>query len=488
MLSNSLRQFILLLCRQIKGGLVCFVNFVPSHRIAMIKIFSSSINRLVMLLCTATLLLTNGTVFGQKEWALQECVNYALQHNLNVKQSYLNTNQAANQVLHNKLALAPTVSGSAGSSYNWGRSVDPFTYQFTNEEIRSVNLSLNGNASLFNGFELQNTLRQSKLDYLASQSDLKKIENDISLNVVSEYLQVLFAKEQLKIYDNRVAESGKQRDRTKIMYDAGNMTRGNLLDAESQLATEELNKITAENQFTTATLNLVQLLELDSTKDFQVQEPKVDISSIEILSQSSEGIYQKAIAHLPEIQSVDLKVNSAEKGLSIAKGGLYPRLSMYGSYSSGYSSAAQNLLGKPTPFKDQLNNNLARSLGLSLNVPIFSGWSAHTSINRAKITVLNAQLNADITRNQVFKSIQQAYTDAVSAQKKYYATQKSEEALQEANLYADKRFNAGLSSSLEFLTATNNLTKAKTELLQAKYDYIFKLKILDFYAGNPLTF
>ena len=212
------------------------------------------------------------------------------------------------------------------------------------------------------------------------------------------------------------------------------------------------------------------------------------ISSIEILSQSSEGIYQKAIAHLPEIQSVDLKVNSAEKGLSIAKGGLYPRLSMYGSYSSGYSSAAQNLLGKPTPFKDQLNNNLARSLGLSLNVPIFSGWSAHTSINRAKITVLNAQLNADITRNQVFKSIQQAYTDAVSAQKKYYATQKSEEALQEANLYADKRFNAGLSSSLEFLTATNNLTKAKTELLQAKYDYIFKLKILDFYAGNPLTF
>ncbi len=441
-----------------------------------------------MLLSTIALLFANGTAYGQKEWALKECVDYALQHNLNVKQSYLSTSQSANEVLRNKLALAPSISGNGSSSYNWGRSVDPFTYQFTNEEIRSVNLSLSGNASLFNGFELQNTLRQSKLDYLASQSDLKKIENDISLNVISNYLQVLFAKEQLKIYANRVDESTKQRDRTKLMFDAGTMTRGNILDAESQLATEELNKITAENQFASATLSLVQLLELDSTQDFQVQNPKVDITSAEILSQTPEAIYQKAMSHLPEIQSVDLKVNSAEKGLDIAKGGLYPRLSMNGSYSSGYSSASQNIKGERTPFGKQLDNNLARSLGLSLNIPIFNGWSAHTSITRAKIGVMNAQLNAQITRNQVYKSIQQAYVDAISAQKKFAATEKSTDALQEAYLYADKRFGAGLSSSLEFLTATNNLTKAKTDLLQSKYDYIFKLKILDFYAGNPLTF
>jgi len=441
-----------------------------------------------MFLSISTFLIASGNAYGQKEWTLKECVDYALEHNLNVKQSYLNNDQAANQVLRNKLALAPTLSGSGGTSYNWGRTIDPFSNTFTNEEIRSANLSLNGNASLFNGFELQNTLRQSKLDYLASQSDLKKIQNDISLNVISEYLQVLFAKEQLKVYANRLNESSKQKERTKIMFDAGTMTRGNLLDAESQLATEELNKITAENQFATSTLNLIQLLELDSAASFQIQDPIVDITSAEILSQSSEAIYQKAIAHLPEVQSVILKISSAEKGLSIAKGGLYPRLSMYGSYSTGYSSASQNLAGERTPIKDQFDNNLARSIGLSLNVPIFNGWSAHTSINRARIGVLNAQLNADILRNQVFKSIQQASTDAISAQKKYAATQKSTEALTEAYEYADKRFNAGLSSSLEFLTATNNLTKVKTELLQAKYDYIFKIKILDFYAGNPLTF
>jgi outer membrane protein len=485
----SLRQVISTLCRHSTVGLKRFVNFVLLQNQVMTNTFSTSLRRLIIYMIPFGILFAHGNAYGQKEWTLKECVDYAVQNNLSIKQQYLNTELSSIKQFQSKMALAPTLNGSAGSSYNWGRSLDPFSYQFTNEEVRSTNLSLNGNVTLFNGFQLQNSLKQSKLDYLASQSDLKKIQNDISLNVVSAYLQSLFGKEQLKVFANRVNESSKQRDRTRIFVEAGTMTRGNLLDAEAQLANEELNKVTAENEYATASLNLIQLLQLDSTPDFKIQDPKPELPPMEILSQSPEQIYQAALKHLPEVKSVEMKVASAEKGLAIANGELYPRLSMYGSYSTGFSSATISpSTFERTPYKDQLDNNLTKSLGISLSIPIFNGWSAQSNVSRSRINMMNATLSADITRQQVYKSIQQAYTDAKSAQKKYDATLKSSEALEEAYQYAEKRFNAGISSSLEFLTATNNLTKAKTELLQAKYDFIFKVKVLDFYAGNPLTF
>ena len=461
-------------------------------------------------------LFTNVYAYGQKVWSLGECVNYALDHNLTVKQNVLSVELNKLDITHNQATMLPSLSASGSNTYNFGRSVDPFSYTFTNQEIRSANVSLNGNLTIFNGFQLQNTLRLSKLDYQAGQHDLQKIKNDISLNVISNYLQVLYAKEQLSIAANRVTESEKQKNKTKLLVDAGTMTKGNLLDAESQLATEELNQVTAESQFSNARLTLIQLLELDSAKDFSVEEPKAILPDSSIMKKSPEEIYHDAILNLPEIKSADIKVLSAQKRLEIAKGARYPHLSLFGSLSSGYSSTTSRFKSahyngylpngdvtssgdtvfapstttvfEKTPWRNQLDQNYSKSFGLSLSIPIFNGWSTETSIRRARINVLNTELSDEIARRQVYKSIQQAMNDAAAAQKKYIATQKSLDALSEAYQYAQKRFDAGLTSSLEFLTATNNLTRVKVELLQAKYDYIFKIKILDFYAGKSILF
>ena len=451
---------------------------------------------------------------AQKVWTLKECVDYALQHNISIKQSEVSAELAHLSVTQNLANLFPTVNGSVSHNYNFGRSIDPFSNSFTTQQIRSNNLSLSSNVTLFDGFQLQNTLSQSKLNYLAGRYDLQKLSNDISTNVVADYLQILYSNDLLASAVNRVDEFTKQRDRTKLMSDAGSVTKSTLLDAEAQLATEDYNRVSAENQLNNAYLNLAQLLELDSVNSIKIAAPETNLSDISILSQTPQTIFIAA-QNLPEIKSADTKVIAAEKGLAIARGSRSPRLSLFGSLSSGYSSATQQLAGatfngfqptggitnkgdtvfapsssfnyEKTPFSDQLNQNYGKSIGLSLNIPLFNGWSTNTNIKRAKLNLENSKYSADLTRNQLFKSIQQAYSDALAAQKKFAASQKSVDALKESFTYAEKKFNAGLLSSVEFLTVRNNLSKAETDLLQSKYDFLFRIKILDFYSGKPLA-
>jgi outer membrane protein len=463
------------------------------------------------------LLLNPISGFSQKQWSLQECVDYAVQHNLSVKQQFIATVSQENAVNQSFYSFFPTLNASGSGSFNWGRSVDPFSYQFYNTEIKSINPSLSSNVTIFNGFQLQNTLRQSKLNFMAGQNDLKKIQNDISLSVVSAYLQFLYTKEQFKLTQSRVNESQRQRDRTKAMTDAGVMTQGNLLDAESQLANEELNNITAENQNTIARLSLAQLLELDSIANFDIVTPQVDIPTSSVLNSTADELFQLALSHLPEIKSATFKEESALTSVSIARGSYMPRLTMFGSLSTGYSSTARNANGEPlflgyfptgyvttsgenvlapvsitdyvkTPLSTQFDNNITKAVGVSLSIPIFNGFSSRYRVSNAKLNLLSAETSLQQSKNTVFKSVQQAVTDANAAQKKFQALTKSVTALNEAYMYAEKRYNAGLTSSLEFLTATNNLTRGKVELLQAKFDLIFKIKVLDFYAGNPLAF
>ena len=370
--------------------------------------------------------------------------------------------------------------------------------------------------TLFNGFSLQNTLKQSQLNYLAGKSDLQKVKNDISLNVITSYLQVLYAKEQLNVADGRVAQATQQRDRVNRMVESGLMVRGNLLDATSQLSNEELSKITAENQLMTAKLTLTQLLQLPTPDGFEVEDPAVQIPTSSITDLQPAQIYDLGLKSLPEIKAADTRVQSAEKGVSIAKASFYPRLTAFGQLSSFYSSSSKKFTGgdfngflpngsitsggdtvlspdfttrlEDNPYKDQLDENYNKAFGLSLSIPIFNGLSSQSNVKRAKLNLENSRYAAQLTRNQVYQSIQQAHSDAIAAKKRYDATSKSLSAFEEAYQYSEKRFNAGLINSLEFLTANNNLTRTKVELLQAKYDYIFRLKVLDFYAGNPLTF
>ena len=267
---------------------------------------------------------------AQQAWSLQQCIDYALNHNISVKQSELNT-EASKETYHQNIAgFFPSLNANAGQSYYFGRSIDPTTNQFTNNEVRSNNFSLSSGVAIFEGFQLQNSLKQSKLNYLSSQYDLEKIKNDISLSVVTYYLQILYNRELLKSTNELVDATKLQRDRTKRMYELGSVSKGSYLDLEAQFSSDEVRLINAQAQLDQSVLSLTQLLELDSVKDFTIVQPNIDAPSLSIREADVYGIYFSALKTQPDIKSYEYRVMSAEKGLSVARGGRYPKLSFGG--------------------------------------------------------------------------------------------------------------------------------------------------------------
>lgn len=451
---------------------------------------------------------------AQKVWTLQECVDHALKNNIQIKQSALNLDLADVSKDQSLATMLPSLNAGASHNYYFGRSVDPTTYQFTTNEIRSNNFSLTSSLSIFEGFQLQNSLKQSKLNYLSAKFDLEKIRNDISLNVVTFYLQVLYNHDLVNQAKEQEDASKVQRDRTKEMENVGAASRGNFLDMEAQFASDELRLVNAQSQYDAAVLSLAQLLELESVTGFSVDTlsfpaPFVDYSALNVSS-----IYEAALKTQPDVKSSEFKVESAEKGLSIARGASSPRLTLSGSISSAYSSSGQRaipsaldtvLIGftsslqpvytlgshysyEKTSFKDQIDENLSKSIGFNLVIPLFNGWQTRSGIRRAKIYLQQAQLGNESVRKSLFKSVQQAVNDVASANNRFSAAQRSVDALNESYDFNRQKFDLGMLNTYDFLISKNNFTKAQAEMLQAKYDLIFKLKILDFYMGKPLTF
>jgi outer membrane protein len=463
-------------------------------------------------------ILLEGQSHGQQPWTLQQCIDQALQHNIQIRQSSLNNDLNKIQVTQNTASMFPGINGSATQNYYYGRSIDPYTNTFTTSQVRSNSFSLSGSIPLFEGFQIQNSLKESKLNYLASQNDLKKIQNDISLNVVSAYLQILYSEELMKNAEERVNSSTLQRDRLKRMYELGSVSKGNYLDLESQLAADEVSMVQARSQYDQSVLTLTQLLELDSTAGFSILRPEIILPVIDSTQMLVDVVYASALNTQPEIKGSDYKVLSSEKALSAAKGGLYPRLYLGGSLSTNYSTSSKNVTYvelpptttitgytssgdtvysvipntratiSDTPFRDQIDNNLGKSIGFTLQVPIFNAWSSRSNIARARINLEQTRLNNELTKKNLYKSVQQAVADAIAAQRKFEAGKRSAAAMQESFNYNDKRLEVGMINTYDYLLAKNNLADAKTSLLQAKYDYIFRLKIIDFYLGKPLTF
>lgn len=452
-------------------------------------------------------------------WTLQRCIDHALEKNLQIRQSELNVDMAKSQQQQSAAGFFPSLNGSASQNHYYGRSIDPFTNTFTTNEVRSNSFVLSSSVSLFEGFQLQNTLRQSNLNYLSSRQDLKKVENDISLNVATLYLQVLYNQELIKVSTDQAEASRLQRTKIARMEELGAASRGNLLEMESQLSTDELRLIQAQAALDQSLLSLTQLLELESSTGFQVDVPLALIPAVQAEVFNVNGLYAAALNSQPEIKSAEFKVSSAEKGLRIAQGGRYPRLFMSGNLNTNFSTSSKDITGytigfpssvfsgytsngdsvytivanttpilEQTPFSDQLNNNLSKSFGFTLQVPLFNGWSVRNNVTRSRINLEQSKLNNEITRKNLYKSVQQAVNDALAAQKKFEASGKSAATLKETYEYNRQRFDVGLISSYEFLTAKNNYARAEADVLQAKYDYIFKLKILDFYQGKSLTF
>lgn len=447
-------------------------------------------------------------------WNLQQCIDYALKTNIQLKQAELNEKLSKANLLQSEAAVLPSLNAGASHTYNSGRTIDRFTNTFADNTVLSQSFFVSAGLNLFNGFQQYNTIRQNQLNVMAAKFDVDKARNDLALNVAGSYLQILFNAELVEIAKRQTALTTKQVERNEKLYEAGSIAKGNLLDIKAQLSSEELNVATAQNQLDLAYLNLIQLMNLDSVKTFQIQKPELTMPAEVVIANNADQIYTQALGNMPEIKSGEIRLRSAEKSISIARGNWSPTLSLNASYGTGFSGLAKEVTGvnfggfdtigatttaipvlapriiptfRDKSFGDQFTDNINKTLGFQLNFPIFNGLQTHTAIARAKINRENAELNLEQTKLQLRKSIQQAYADASAALKKYYATSKTLEATSESFKYSEQRFNVGALNVLDYNTAKTRITKAESDLLQAKYDFIFRTKILDFYQGKALT-
>jgi outer membrane protein len=424
---------------------------------------------------------------AQEPWSLTGCISYAFENNIRLKQQSLGVDMARNNLSQSKLNLLPTLNSGMSESFRFGRSVDPLTYQFTTENSTGASVYAATDLDLFRGLQNWNTIQRNQIDLQKNLTDLDKAKNDLALNIARLYLQILFNEELHEITLQQLAITRQQVDRTRILVDAGSLPKGDYLEIQAQLANEELNEVNANNQLTLSYLDLAQLLDLRSPENFRIQRPTFESVQVNDKLGSAEEVYQSAIMTLPQVKSAELDLQSMEKDLLIARGRLSPSLSMSSSYGTGYSDRLKDFqTGKTMALRDQLDFTSQTSIGFSLNIPIFNGLSARTGVKNARISVTNGKYQLEIVRNQLLKEIQQAFADATASLERFRATSKSVSALEEAFRYAEQKFNVGMLTSLEYNVAKNNLTKARSELLQAKYNYIFNTRILDFYRGIPI--
>jgi len=455
---------------------------------------------------------------AQELWSLEKCISYALTNNIQIKQQQLSVEMSKEDLLQSKGNLFPDLNANATHVYNFGQTVDRYTNTFAKSRVQSNNFYLSSNVVLFNGLQSFNNIKKNRLDLQASKFDLDKIKDDISLQIATYYLNILFNIELLNVAQSQVEITKQQLERSKKLVEAGADSKSKQLTLEAQVASEEMQVVDAQNQLDLSHLMLTQLLDLPTPKGFDIERPDIDINRENLELISPELVYTTAVTNRPEIKSSEIKLKSSKTTIDIAKGALSPSLMLSGSVGTGYSEArqayngmrstgvndtlgyiniagsdyylispGQEILYKKTPFGTQLKDNLNESVGLYLSIPLFNRLQTRNQISKAKIAWKNAEYTLELSKTQLNKTIQQSFADATAAFKRYVAAQKSVEALKESFNYAEQRFNVGMLNPTDYNDAKNKLTKAQSDLLQAKYNYIFRKKILDFYYGKPLT-
>ncbi len=427
----------------------------------------------------------SGTLFsqGQHSWSLEECIKYAIDNNIQIKQQEIQTRVQQNSLDLAKMKLLPTLNGALSHGYDFGRALDQTNYQFYNQTMRSDYVYVGGETALFNGLQNLNSIKKNKYEVLAAKEDLQYIKDDVALNVALAYLQILLDKDLVEANQDQVNITLQQIEKTRKLVDAGSVAKGNLLQIESQAAQEELQLINVKNQLETSYLTLTQFLELKNVKDFEVLVPDIGVDTNSIIAGNVEEIFDIAVGNRPEIKSSEMKLAASEYDLKIAKGGRSPQLSLNYSFNTRYTfiENLQNL-----SFKDQLRNNKTSGVGLTLNIPILNGWQVNKNINNSKLGVESSKYTLEGTKKQLYKNIQKAYSDAVAALKKYTASVKAVTSSEESFRYTEQKFNVGMVTSVDYNVSKTQLLKTQSDMSQSKYEFIFKTKVLDFYKGIPL--
>jgi outer membrane protein len=417
--------------------------------------------------------------------SLQECVQTAIENNLDVKQSDLSMERAAITWRQSKANLLPNVGGSINHTLNQGRSIDLSTNSYVNQQQTSGSYELSGNVTLFNGLRLLNTLKSSQYAYEASKMELQTSKDQLMLNVILAYLQILTNSDLLQQAQKQFDVTQKQVERLALMNQEGAIKPSDLSDLKGQLADNKLNIIRSQNDLDGARLSLSQLMNVQYNREMQVERLRADQVEMNYAT-TPDSIFSVALQQLAIIKAADLRTKSAEKAVQAARGSLFPSVGLGGGFYTPYSSTARDSASQKIEYYDQLSNNYRTYVGVGISIPIFNNFRFRNQIAMAKVDLKSATYTAQTRQIQLKQNIEQDHFNMTAAKNRYLALLDQVMAYTESFHAAEARFNAGASTSVDYLIAKNNLDRANVNLIIARYDYVLRTKILDYYQGKPL--
>ena len=427
-----------------------------------------------------------GSVQAQETWSLRRCIDYAIEHNIDIKQSRNAAEQSAVEVSTAKWARLPNLNGNAGQSWNWGRTqtavpdetTGDYSTVYVNTASHGTNMQLSTSIPLFTGFELPNQYALAKLNLKAATADLQKAKDDISINIASAYLQVLFNQELHQVALGQVALSRQQSERIGGLAAVGKASAAEVAEAKARVAQDEMTAVQAENDYRLALLTLSQLMELETPEGLVLESPDIALKPSPITP--PDDIYQTALTEKASVQAAQYRLEGSKRSIRIAQSGFYPQLSLNGSLGTSYYSTINRT------FRQQMGDNFSKYLGVSLSVPLFNRLSTRNRVRTARLQRDNYALQLENVKKTLYKEIQQAWYNATAAESKFASSHAATLANEESFRLTAQKYENGKANAVEYNEAKQNLMKAQSDELQAKYDYLFRTKILDFYKGIPI--
>ena len=435
----------------------------------------------LFVLCAAT---WSQPILAQAPWTLRQCCDYAIEHNISIKQQDNQRKQRDLQLSTAKNSRLPDLSASASESFSFGRGLT-LDNTYTNRSTNSTSFSLGTTVPLFTGFQIPNQIKLNQLNLEAATKDLEKAKNDIRMQVAQSYVQILYDMEIADVAHRQIAIDSAQVARLEAFVKNGKASQAELSQQQSALAQARLTATQADNNLQLAILSLSQLLELPSPEGFSIVRPATTTPAASPAGQSPDAIYQEALAIKPEVQAEQLRLSATERNIDIAKAGNYPTLSLSAGLQSNYYKTNGM---QADPFATQLKNNFSQYIGLNLSVPIFNRFQTRNSIRSARIDRENQLLQLENVKKSLYKEIQQVYYNAVAADSKYHSSEAAAQSSKDAFTLMQAKYENGKATITEFNEAKNNYLKAESDLVQSRYENLYQITLLNFYRGRDLAF
>lgn len=457
----------------------------------MLRFHSNNMKKINYIPFVIILLFSLSIQAQTKQWTLEECIKYAIDNNISIKQTELDTKTAD---IDKKGAIGnfiPSLNSNANHSWNVGLNQDPTTGLLRNQTTQYSSMGAGVGFDIYKGLQNQNTLRRANLSIVAAKYQLTKMQEDVALNVANAFLQVLFNKENLKVQQEQKGINEKQLARSEELVKAGSVPKGDLLDIKATVASDNQRVIAAENSLLISKLSLAQLLQLKEFYDFDVTDNTSAKDENNILAQTPIAVYDKAKEQRTELKIAKTNLEISEKNLAIAKGGFQPTLQGFYNINTRISYAdtfdfETGTTQPAVPFGQQFTDNKGQAFGAQLSIPIFNGWSVRNNVERSKVSLEKSKIAVEQEELTLQRNVYTAFTDAKGGLNAYESALSALEARQEAYNYAKEKYAVGMMNSFDFNQSQTLYTVAQSEVLRTKYDYIFKIKILEFYFGIPI--